>query len=65
MEEVSCRFCGRNDGDGHLFWECTFPLLQLRITQVFSQVFSKSFDKMSSGFTFGDNSVKLSIFKFL
>ena len=23
------RFCGKRDGDGHLFWECTFsPLLQ-------------------------------------
>ena len=23
--EVPCRFCGGKDGDGHLFWECTFP----------------------------------------
>ena len=22
-----CRFCGAPDGDGHLFGECTFPLL--------------------------------------
>ena len=22
--EVPCRFCGGRDGDGHLFWECTF-----------------------------------------
>ena len=22
---VPCRFCGGKDGDGHLFWECTFP----------------------------------------
>ena len=22
-----CRFCGAPDGDGHLFWECTFPPL--------------------------------------
>ena len=21
-------FCGQRDGDGHLFWECTFPSLQ-------------------------------------
>ena len=21
---VACRFCGAPDGDGHLFWECTF-----------------------------------------
>ena len=26
-EEVPCQFCGKKDGDGHLFWECTFPLL--------------------------------------
>ena len=24
-EDVRCRFCGQKDGDGHLFWECTFP----------------------------------------
>ena len=24
-EDVPCRFCGKRDGDGHLFWECTFP----------------------------------------
>ena len=23
--DVPCRFCGKRDGDGHLFWECTFP----------------------------------------
>ena len=23
-EDVPCRFCGKTDGDGHLFWECTF-----------------------------------------
>ena len=22
---VPCRFCGGDDHDGHLFWECTFP----------------------------------------
>ena len=27
-EDVPCRFCGQKDGDGHLFWECTFPSLQ-------------------------------------
>ena len=26
---VPCRFCG--DGDGHFFWECTFPpLVEIR-----------------------------------
>ena len=24
-QPVPCRFCGSLDGDGHLFWECTFP----------------------------------------
>ena len=23
-EDVACRLCGKRDGDGHLFWECTF-----------------------------------------
>ena len=27
-EDVPCRFCGKRDGDGHLFWECSFPSLQ-------------------------------------
>ena len=28
---VSCRFCGGDDHDGHLFWECTFPpLVEIR-----------------------------------
>ena len=28
---VPCRFCGRPDVDGHLFWECTFlPLVENR-----------------------------------
>ena len=26
-EDVPCRFGGQRDGDGHLFWECTFLLL--------------------------------------
>ena len=29
-EDVPCRFCGKRDGDGHLFWECTFPPLPLQ-----------------------------------
>ena len=28
---VPCQFCGAPDGDGHLFWECTFPpLVEIR-----------------------------------
>ena len=26
-QPVPCRFCGGPDGDGHLFWECTYSLL--------------------------------------
>ena len=26
-QPTPCRFCGALDGDGHLFWECTFPSL--------------------------------------
>ena len=30
-QSVPCRFCGAPDGDGHLFWECTFPpLVEIR-----------------------------------
>ena len=30
-EDVPCRFSGKRDGDGHLFWECTFsPLKHVR-----------------------------------
>ena len=25
-ENVPGRFCGKLDGDGHLFWECSYPL---------------------------------------
>ena len=28
---IPCRFCGAPGGDGHLFWECTFPpLVEIR-----------------------------------
>ena len=30
-QPVPCRCCGGPDGDGHLFWECTFPpLVEIR-----------------------------------
>ena len=30
-QPVPCRFCGAPDGDGHPFWECTFPpLVEIR-----------------------------------
>ena len=30
-QPVLCRFCGAPDGDGHLFWKCTFPpLVEIR-----------------------------------
>ena len=28
---LPCRFCGKPDGDGHHFWDCTFPpLVEIR-----------------------------------
>ena len=36
-EDVPCQFCGKQDGDGHLFRECTFPpLLHVRELPEFS-----------------------------
>ena len=36
-----CRFCGRRDGDGHLFWECTFlPLQHVRDLPEFAYLLS-------------------------
>ena len=30
-QRVPCRFCGGADGDGHIFWDCTFPpLVEIR-----------------------------------
>ena len=38
-EAVPCRFCGGLDGDGHLFWECTFPpLVSIRENPEFHEV---------------------------
>ena len=40
-EDVPCRFCGKRDGDGHLFWECTFhPLQHVRDLPEFSTLMS-------------------------
>ena len=33
-EDVRCRFCGRQDGDGHLFWESTFPQLSMCVSSL-------------------------------
>ena len=33
-EDVPCRFCGKRNGDGHLFWECTSPPLPLPLQHV-------------------------------
>ena len=36
-EDVPCRFCRGVDGDGHLFWDCSFhPLVNLRESPEFS-----------------------------
>ena len=38
-ENVPCRFCGGVDGDGHLFWDCTFPpLVHTRESPEFSSI---------------------------
>ena len=38
-ENVLCRFCGGVDGDGHLFWDCTFPpLVHIRESPEFSSI---------------------------
>ena len=40
-EDVPCRFCGERDGDGHLFWECTFqPLQHVRDLLEFAHLFT-------------------------
>ena len=40
-EDVPCQFCGKKDGDGHLFWDCTFPpLLHFRELPEFSYLMS-------------------------
>ena len=36
---VPCRFCGGDDHDGHLFWECTFPpLVEIRENPEFHEL---------------------------
>ena len=38
-ENVPCRFCGGVAGDGHLFWDCTFPpLVHIRESPEFSSI---------------------------
>ena len=40
-ENVPCRFCGKRDGDGHLFWECSFhPLQHVRELPEFASLLS-------------------------
>ena len=38
-QAVPCRFCGAPDNDGHLFWDCPFPLL-LRFVKILSFMIS-------------------------
>ena len=36
---VPCRFCGSDDNDGHLFWDCTFPpLVEIRENPEFHEI---------------------------
>ena len=38
-ENVPCRFCGGLDGDGHLFWECSYsPLVATRESPEFHDI---------------------------
>ena len=40
-DDVPCQSCGKKDGDGHLFWECTFPpLLHVRELPEFASLIS-------------------------
>ena len=40
-EDVPCLFCGKKDGDGHLFWECSFPpFLHVRELPEFASLMS-------------------------
>ena len=39
-EDVPCRFCGKKDGDGHLFWEFFSPLQHVRDLPEFSVLMS-------------------------
>ena len=44
-ENVPCRFCGGIDGDGHLFWDCSFPpLVELRENPEFSPLVNMNKD---------------------
>ena len=43
-QDVPCQFCGAPDGDGHLFWECTFPpLVEIRENPEFHDFMAKMF----------------------
>ena len=39
-EDVPCRFCGQWEGDGHLFWECSFPIQHVRDLPEFAYLMS-------------------------
>ena len=40
-DNVPCRFCGGPDGDGHLFWECSYPpLVAIRDSPEFHDIVS-------------------------
>ena len=40
-ENVPCRFCGGPDGDGHLFWDCSYtPLVAVRDSPEFHEIIS-------------------------
>ena len=45
-----CRFCGAPDGDGHLFWECTFPpLVEIRESPEFHDLMREDIGLIGPG----------------
>ena len=52
-EDVPCRFCGKRDGDGHLFWECTFPPSSMLVNYLSSFFLSLLIPTSGLGVFFG------------
>ena len=39
-DDLPCQFCGKKDGDGHLFWKCTFPFFHVMELPEFASLLS-------------------------
>ena len=45
-EDIKCRFCGGQDGDGNFFWDCTFsPVVQVRELPAFMRLVARDHSK--------------------